>query len=163
MQIPCVKARFTLLLSQLILASSLLLLSGCATEPIAPQSNLPRAKAIAIAQQTADALGGRVFTIAPTGSMKPTLDENSVVAVETVTYDNLRPGDIVIYRDEAGLPIVHRLHHKDGNRWIVLGDNNSTVDRETVTPANLVGRVCAIFYTSPGVGPDSPTALAAHR
>lgn len=162
MQIPCVNTQRLPLLGNLMVVSILLLLGGCATEPIAPQSSLPRATAIAIAQQTADSLGGRVFTIAPTGSMKPTLDENSVVAVETVTYNDLRAGDIVIYRDAAGLPIVHRLHHKDGSRWIVLGDNNSTVDRETVTPTNLVGRVCAIFYTSPGVGPSGPTALA-HR
>lgn len=92
--------------------------------------------------------------------MKPTLDENSVVTVEVVNYDDLRTGDIVIYRDAAGLPIVHRLHHKDGNHWIVLGDNNSSVDRETVTNTNLVGRVCAIFYTSPGAGSSGPTALA---
>jgi len=160
MQLLCVKARFPLHFFSLFIAPILIFFSGCATEPIAPQSNLPRAKALAIAQQTADALGGRVFTIAPTGSMKPTLDENSVVTVEVVKYEDLRTGDIVIYRDNAGLPIVHRLHHKDGNRWIVLGDNNSTVDRETVTPVNLIGRVCAIFYTSPGVGPSGPTALA---
>jgi signal peptidase I len=148
-------------LTFLIPAAILLLLNGCATEPLAPQSNLSRENAIAIAQQTADKLGGRVFTVAPTGSMKPTLDENSVVAVETVKFDDLRPGDIVIYRDTAGLPIVHRLHHKTADRWIVLGDNNSSADRETVTPANLVGRVCAIFYTSsPSFATAEPTALA---
>ena len=162
MQIPCVNQRLPLLTISLLASAMLLLLSGCTTEPIAPQSSLPRGRAIAIAQQTADTMGGRVFTIAPTGSMKPTLDENSVVAVEIVKYDNLRPGDIVIYRDNGGLPIVHRLHHMNGSRWIVLGDNNSTVDRETVTPVNLVGRVCAIFYTSPGSDVTGQTALA-HR
>jgi hypothetical protein len=44
--------------------------------------------------------------------------------------------------------------------WVVLGDNNSTVDREVVTPANLLGRVCAIFYTSPGPQGATPAALA---
>lgn len=162
MQNPCNNsAKSSRSLGGLLLGVALLLLGGCATEPLAPQSSLSRENAIAIAQQTADKLGGRVFTIAPTGSMKPTLDENSVVAVETVKFDELRAGDIVIYRDRAGLPIVHRLHQKSGDRWIVLGDNNSSVDRETVTPANLVGRVCAIFYTSaPGFMTTEPTALA---
>lgn len=165
MQNSCVKfrGRFFSLSGSLLFGTALLFLSGCATEPLAPQSSLSRENAIAIAQQTADKLGGRVFTIAPTGSMKPTLDENSVVAVETVKFDELRAGDIVIYRDNAGLPIVHRLHQKAGERWIVLGDNNSSVDRETVTPANLIGRVCAIFYTSaPGLATAEPAAHA-HR
>lgn len=137
------------------------MLSGCASmDPIAAQSSLSREKGIAMAQHTADTMGGRVFTIAPTGSMKPTLDENSIVTVEQVDFAKLRQGDIVIYRDAAGLPIVHRLHQKSGDRWIVLGDNNSSVDREAVTPNNFVGRVCAIFYTSEGAAPAIPTALA---
>lgn len=160
MQILCVKNRLALLFGPFAATSILLLFSGCTADPIAPQSSLPRAKALAIAQQTADTLGGRVFTIAPTGSMKPTLDENSVVTVEVVKFDDLRTGDIVIYRDSAGLPIVHRLHQKNGSRWIVLGDNNSSADRETVTQTNLVGRVCAIFYTSAGLSPEGTTALA---
>lgn len=138
------------------------MLSGCSSEPLAPQSSISRDKAIAMAQLTADAMGGRVFTIAPTGSMKPTLDENSVVAVEAVAFGELRMGDIVIYRDASGLPIVHRLQQQVAERWIVLGDNNSSVDREAVTPANFVGRVCAIFYTSPGNQIPGQTALA-HR
>jgi signal peptidase I len=113
-----------------------------------------------MAQRTADAMGGRVFTIAPTGSMKPTLDENSVVTVEAVDFNQLQKGDIVIYRDATGVPIVHRLYEQSGARWLVLGDNNPAVDHEAVTSANLVGRVCAIFYTAPGTQNAAQTALA---
>jgi len=113
-----------------------------------------------MAQRTADAAGGRVFTIAPTGSMKPTLDENSVVTVETVVFGQLRQGDIVIYRNSVGVPIVHRLYQQANGNWFVLGDNNASVDREAVTPANLLGRVCAIFYTSSGAQGNAPAALA---
>jgi signal peptidase I len=127
---------------------------------MAPRSNLSRDSAIMMAQRTAEATGGRVFTIAPTGSMKPTLDENSVVAVETVVFGQLRQGDIVIYRNSAGVPIVHRLHEQANGSWIVLGDNNPSVDREAVTPTNLLGRVCAIFYTSAGSQGNAPAALA---
>lgn len=113
-----------------------------------------------MAQRTADATGGRVFTIAPTGSMKPTLDENSVVTVEVVNFGQLRQGDIVIYRSSTGAPIVHRLYEKTGGCWFVLGDNNGRVDRETVTQENLLGRVCAIFYTSSDSRDTSLDALA---
>jgi signal peptidase I len=127
---------------------------------MAPRSNLSRDNAIIMAQRTAEAAGGRVFTIAPTGSMKPTLDENSVVAVETVVFGQLRKGDIIIYRNSAGVPIVHRLYEQGNGSWFVLGDNNTAVDREAVTPANLLGRVCAIFYTSSGPQGNAPAALA---
>jgi signal peptidase I len=127
---------------------------------MAPQSNLSRENALLMAQRTAEAAGGRVFTIAPTGSMKPTLDENSVVAVETVFFGQLRQGDIVIYRNSSGVPIVHRLHEQTNGAWLVLGDNNPAVDREAVTPANLLGRVCAIFYTGPGQHTDTTAAMA---
>jgi signal peptidase I len=136
-------------------------LSGCTgPAPMAPQSNLSRENALMMAQRTAEAARGKVFTIAPTGSMKPTLDENSIVTIETVAFGQLRQGDIVIYRNSSGEPIVHRLYERSNGFWLVLGDNNPSVDREAVTPANLLGRVCAIFYTSSGQPGNGPAALA---
>jgi len=147
------------LLSPLVLAAAFL--SGCMhSAPIAPQSSLSRENAISMAQGTADLMGGRVFTIAPTGSMKPTLDENSVVAIESVPFEKLRQGDIIIYRSADGVPVVHRLYQQIHGRWLVLGDNNASIDREAVTPDNIIGRVCAIFYSSPGSQSASATALA---
>jgi len=164
MQNDCVKPGPLSLLRLSSLVAVALILSGCTTSaPVAmtaPQSNLSRASAVQMAQRTAEAAGGNVFMVAPTGSMKPTLDENSVVAVERVFFAQLRQGDIVIYRSAAGQPIVHRLRAQVQNNWQVLGDNNSAVDREMVTPANLLGRVCAIFYTSPGSQGTAPAALA---
>lgn len=161
MQNTCVNTRRLSLFVLGLPAMAAFFLSGCTTpSPVAPQSNLSRESALAMAQRTADAMGGRVFTIAPTGSMKPTLDENSVVAVESVFFAQLRQGDIVIYRDASGVPIVHRLYQQTGTSWLVLGDNNTAVDHEAVTPANLVGRVCAIFYTAPGSQTAAQTAMA---
>lgn len=137
--------------------------SGCASAPsatVAPQSAVSRENAMTMAQFTAAAVGGRVFTVAATGSMKPTLDENSIVTVETISYSALRAGDIVIYRNRNGAPIIHRLYQQHGAQWLVLGDNNPSVDREAVTPANFLGRVCAIFYTSSSSASSSATAFA---
>jgi len=157
----CLYARHPAFSFAIALAGVALCLGGCSTPAaMAPRSNLSRDNAILMAQRTAEATGGRVFTIAPTGSMKPTLDENSVVTVETVAFSQLRQGDIVIYRNSAGVPIVHRLYQQTDGNWFVLGDNNASVDREAVTPANILGRVCAIFYTSSGPQGNAPTALA---
>jgi len=140
-------------------------LSGCTSLPsfaggTAPRSSVSREHALSLAQITAATVGGQVFTVAPTGSMKPTLDESSVVTVEKVAFTQLRAGDIVIYRNAEGIPIIHRLYEQHGAAWLVLGDNNGSVDREAVTSRNLVGRVCAIFYTSSGAMPEGTAALA---
>lgn len=149
----------------LILGGGMMLFGGCSSPTghpsgTAPRSSVSREHALSLAQITAATVGGQVFTVAPTGSMKPTLDESSVVTVETVAYNDLRAGDIVIYRHSSGTPIIHRLFEQSRSGWLVLGDNNGSVDREAVTRHNFVGRVCAIFYTSTGALPEGTAALA---
>jgi signal peptidase I len=140
-----------------------ILSGGCATShSVAPQSSLSRTKAIAMAKDTADALGGRVFTVSQTGSMKPTLDENSVVALEPAQYHELQAGDIVVYRNRNGRAVVHRLLQPSKSGWWVLGDNNAKADREAVTEDNLIGRVCAIFSSSAS-RPEPATTTIARR
>jgi peptidase S24-like protein len=137
--------------------------SGCSSTSetaAAPRSSVSREHALALANAMARTVGGEVFTIAATGSMKPTLDESSVVTIEKVAFDQLRRGDIIIYRNNRGLPIIHRLYEQHGSHWLVLGDNNASIDSEAVTGANFVGRVCAIFYTSDGTGPTTSAAFA---
>lgn len=127
-------------------------LTGCYSGPrgtaTAPRSSVNRDLALTLAKSVATSIGGRVYAIAPSGSMIPTLDEGSIVTVERVTLDKLKNGDIVIYRNAAGVSVIHRLYERHEDRWYVLGDNNATIDRETVSSANFLGRVCAIFYTS---------------
>lgn len=141
-------------------------LSGCASRPEAkaPTSDLSRDNAMNLARLTAAAIGGQVFTIAPTGSMKPTLDETSIVAIEPSEFANLRRGDLVVYMSLQGAPILHRLHRQaPGGNWFVLGDNNPAVDAEGVTPKNFIGRVCAIFYTSTQATGGTPAFASPSR
>lgn len=133
------------------LASLTLAVTGCTTSSTlatAPRSNVTRDNALALAKHVAASIGGRVYAIAPSGSMLPTLDEGSIVTVEKVALDQLKRGDIVVYRNTAGFAVIHRLYERHDDRWFVLGDNNTSIDRETVSAANFLGRVCAIFYTS---------------
>lgn len=140
-----------------------LVFTGCSSAPstvAAPRSSVPRERALTLAKMMARTVGGEVFTIAPTGSMKPTLDESSVVTIEKVDFALLRRGDIIIYRNVRGLPIIHRLYEQHGSRWLVLGDNNGSIDPEAVTADNFVGRVCAIFYTAAAENAMGPAAFA---
>lgn len=136
----------------LALTSLALAIFGCANQRMAdftaPRSTVTREKALGLAKEVAASIDGKVYAVAPSGSMIPTLDEGSIVTVEKVTLDELKKGDIVIYRAGSGMVVIHRLYEKHRNCWFVLGDNNSSIDLDTVTPQNLLGRVCAIFYTA---------------
>ena len=127
-------------------------LTGCATNATvaaaAPRSNVSHDHALVLAKQVASSIGGRVYVIAPSGSMLPTLDETSIVTVEKVSVDRLSRGDIVVYRNASGEAVIHRLYERHDDCWFVLGDNNASIDRETVSAGNFLGRVCAIFYTA---------------
>ena len=129
-------------------------LFGCTTgstlTTTAPRSTVSRDKALTMAKQVAASIGGRVYAIASSGSMLPTLDEGSIVTVEMVALDKLKKGDIIIYRNTSGVAVIHRLYERHNDRWYVLGDNNTSVDREMVSVGNFIGRVCAIFYTAAG-------------
>lgn len=128
--------------------------AGCSSSQTqnttAPRSTMTRSHAFILAKHVATSIGGQVYAVAPTGSMLPTLDDGSIVAAEKVSLDRLQKGDIIIYRNAAGAPVIHRLYERHGNLWFVLGDSNASIDRETVSSGNLLGRVCAIFYTSGG-------------
>jgi len=143
-------------LAIILLVNALL---GCTSTPVvafsAPRSTVTRAKALGLAKQVAASIGGKVYAVAPSGSMVPTLDEGSIVTVEKVNLEKLKRGDIVIYRNASGTVVIHRLYERHDNRWFVLGDNNVSVDHDTVSSDNLLGRVCAIFYTSADSSPVS--------
>ena len=148
------------------LAAGLLVLSlfGCTTGSIslgtAPHSTVSRDHALALAKQVAHSIGGRVYAIAPSGSMLPTLDAGSIVTVEKVALNKLHKGDIIIYRNGSGAAVIHRLYERHDDRWYVLGDNNASVDHEMVSADNFIGRVCAIFYTaSDGVGVSGTSSV----
>lgn len=69
---------------------------------------------------------------APTGSMKPTLDENSNgIRIVPQTEKDIHIGDIITYKDGESL-IVHRIIEigtdKDGTYFIPKGDNNTVSD-----------------------------------
>ncbi len=87
-------------------------------------------------------------TVLPTGSMKPIFDEKAVLLMEDAPFDDLKVGDIVTYRHpRLGVPVVHRLVAKDGDRFWSKGDANGRVDDVYVTRQNYLRRVYGVIYT----------------
>lgn len=65
---------------------------------------------------------------APTGSMLPTLNENTIgIKVVPMSEDDINAGDIVTFRKD-GILIIHRViekgKDKNGTYFITKGDNN---------------------------------------
>jgi signal peptidase I len=82
-------------------------------------------------------------------SMVPAIPVGSqIYADETVQFNSVNEGDIIVYRSKDSTSgthyVVHRVHSKNDDYIICKGDHNSTLDKERVTPSNFVGVVSKI-------------------
>ena len=83
----------------------------------------------------------RKITVLPTGSMEPTLTGGDVLTVESVPFEALRVGDIIVVRTRKFGLIVHRIVEiRRGKLW-TKGDANFRRDAFWVRPDHVVGRV----------------------
>lgn len=134
-----------------------------ATARVAPSSSLSEATAHFVATQLAPVVSGtEVFTVMPTGSMRPAFDANTVLLTEPAAFRELQIGDIIVFRHrKSGQRIVHRIiERRDGGYW-TKGDHSARMDDELVTPANYVGRVYGIIYTRKSSKPPGATPAPA--
>lgn len=75
--------------------------------------------------------------------MLPTFSVVEMVALELCSFDDLRPGDTVIYWHDGISSYVHHrliLREDTTNRWKAKGDNNAGLDTGLVTRDVFVGR-----------------------
>lgn len=115
---------------------------------IAPTSALDWASAMKIATAARFLVkGSNLLTVMPTGSMKPVFDERAILLTENANYDDLKVGDIVTYKHPRyGMPVVHRILEKRGDKFWSKGDNNGKMDEVYITRKNFQGRVFGIIY-----------------
>jgi signal peptidase I len=131
------------------------------TIDIAPTSGVDRRVATYAAHRLAPLVKGtQVFTVEPTGSMRPLMDDNSVLLVEPAPYASLQIGDIIVYHHAAlDVMIVHRILEKRRGGFWTKGDHNNGMDSELVTEANYRGRVYGILYASRSTPQAEPGSL----
>lgn len=115
---------------------------------IAPTSALDWASAMKIATAARFLVkGSSLLTVMPTGSMKPVFDERAILLTEPANYDDLKVGDIVTYKHPRyGMPVVHRILEKRGDKFWSKGDNNGKMDEIYITRKNFQNRVFGIIY-----------------
>lgn len=91
----------------------------------------------------------RIYGNGSGASMAPLYGENTMLVIAPVDFEKLEKGMIVAYRDHQGHKVVHKLAFKQGKSWVAFGLNNGALDRERVTPDNLLGVVYAVINSAP--------------
>lgn len=91
--------------------------------------------------------GGGALNVLPTGSMRPTFDQNAILLTEPARFDDIRVGDIVTFWHPGHpVPVVHRVLEKRGDGFRSRGDSNGRMDDITITRENFDRRVFGIIY-----------------
>ena len=94
-------------------------------------------------------VGGRTaYVITAGSSMEPTFHANDLVL--TRQQDTYEVGDIVLYRSSTlDRDVLHRIVARDGERFVLQGDNNGYLDPEHPTASQIRGQV---WFFVPGAG-----------
>jgi signal peptidase I len=94
-------------------------------------------------------LGGSVDYVSIYGvSMEPKLHRGDLAVL--LPSSSYRVGDVVGYRNrQLDRTLLHRIVRRDGDRYVMKGDNNDSVDAYEATSEDLVGRM---WFRAPAVG-----------
>jgi hypothetical protein len=131
---------------------------------IAPTSQLTREQAMTLASALARMNGRDIIigVVAPSGSMRPYFDENALLLLEAVPFEDLRLGDVVTFaHPQLQIDVAHRLVEKRGDVFWTKGDHNSAMDNIYVTRQNFHRRLVGVIYIKPESGPAVTPTLAA--
>lgn len=89
-----------------------------------------------------------ILKMSDTGSMKPLLDTDDIVAVsKRISFDSLKKGDVITYSPawSSGKMVTHMCYRNKGDSWEMYGINNERIDPEYMTRDNYVGKVIKIY------------------
>lgn len=87
------------------------------------------------------------FTVA-SSSMSPALKIGSKITVETVKSENIRTGQVIVFKSISERLIVHRVIKKNGFIVVTAGDSNRKFDGP-VHIFDVVGTVQGIVEKKP--------------
>lgn len=93
------------------------------------------------------------------GSMFPLIRWREYVIVKKISAEALQPGDIVVFREDGGRPVCHRIasiEHQNGKRWFhTRGDQHEEEDAP-VSEESIIGKVIAVQKKYGLLDPASP-------
>jgi hypothetical protein len=114
--------------------------------------NLDKSAALAVAKAWTNQSPNHGWTYPQaTGSMKPTLDERSVLLLERATARDLKVGDIVCYTvssDGSGdKTIIHRALAITANGYVFFAGDHNRYSDGWIAPERICWRVAQIIQT----------------
>jgi len=81
-------------------------------------------------------------------SMYPYLTGGEILTIRKVQPGSLKRGDLVFFKDQSGLPVLHRIVRiirKDGGRYIFQTKGDGTYSFDDLVPEDaIIGKVCKI-------------------
>lgn len=88
---------------------------------------------------------GNILRIRPQGnSMYPLLVSGRDEAlIEAVSADACRRNDVLLYRRDQGILVLHRLYKKNAKGFYMVGDNQSELEGPLL-PDQILGRLIAV-------------------
>ena len=87
---------------------------------------------------------GEVYQVSG-DSMLKFFNPNSLIVTIPTKFENIRAGQLVVYKNSHGKLVVHRAIERINDEWIVRGSENKFNDKSTVKSNNLIGIVYAVF------------------
>ena len=87
---------------------------------------------------------GNIIRIPPQGySMYPMfLPGRDEALIESVSADSCRKNDVVLYRRDSGILVLHRICHITDDGFYLVGDNQWEVEGP-LRPSQIIGRLIA--------------------
>ncbi|MDQ7783740.1 MAG: signal peptidase I [Desulfomonilaceae bacterium] len=88
---------------------------------------------------------GTPYAVCTGVSMYPTLKVADVLTIKPCQGNEIRPGDVALFREpNSGERVVHRIVTIDRGRITTRGDNNDRADSFVVGAGDLIGKVVAV-------------------
>ncbi len=92
-------------------------------------------------------------SLVASGSMSPVMEAGDVVIIAKLPADVIKEGDIIQFRKEEKITVMHRvieIQETEGAKlFITKGDANDKPDKDPVIPANVIGK---LVLTIPKIG-----------
>lgn len=118
-----------------------------------PTSAVSFGKALTDAETIASMNAGWKVARVEGKSMEPFFGDHSILVYGPENFQQIQMGMTVVFEDETGDLVAHRVVQQEASGLRTLGNNNFQKDSVLVTPANFRGVVIAVFHTSaPPVG-----------
>lgn len=84
--------------------------------------------------------------VTPTGSMRPSISDDSVVIIAAVPKEKVQVGDIVLIERPDDTRLLHRVIKIENDIFFTKGDNNKDADSTPWDFSQIKGKVVGVLY-----------------